>query len=99
MGNQSLENNIDFEEKTKLKEVFILKKGPVLINKCLSVLRNKLQKKETTEEYLTNQKDLNLGFILNLLEIQKSCMYLKLLLEDSDPIKKWKQVLPCHCNT
>ena len=92
MGDQSLESDIDFDKTTQLKEMFVMKKGPVLVNKCLGVLLHKLQEKEKPEQYFSNQKDLNLGYVLNFLEIQKSCMYLKALLEDVDPVKKWKQV-------
>ena len=83
---------LEFEKKMKLKEMFILKKGPLLINRCLVTLSLKLQEKEAKEMLFSNIKELSLGFVLNLLDIQKSCLYLKALLEDVDPIKKWKQV-------
>lgn len=92
MGDQGIENEIEFDKKTQLKELFVLKKGPVLVNKCLIILLEKLQENEKPEQYFSNQKDLSLGYVLNFLEIQKSCLFLKTLLEDIDPVKKWKQV-------
>lgn len=41
---------------------------------------------------VARSQDLALGCALHLLEIQKSALFVQTLLEEPDPVKKWKQV-------
>lgn len=69
----------------------MLHQGPQLVNECLRALMRRLGEEETPDHFFSNAKEVAMGLLLHLVEIQKSCFYVKALLSEPDPLKKWKQ--------